>query len=476
VIALVAAFNEEDVIGQVIGDLIAQGLSVYLLDDGSTDATVEEARRFEGSGLIAVEQLVKRRRGERLGPFRWEHILGRKEELARELDGDWFLHSDADELRESPWPDRSLAEAVAAVDRLGYNAIDFRVFNFPPTRDGFARGDDLRTFFRHFEPGAVFDKLQVKCWKKHPGIDLRSTGGHDAQFPQRRVFPVRFLLRHYPIRSQAHGERKVFRERKPRFVEAERKKSWHIQYDGMEPGHRFLRSTRQLEKFDLEAARLSVWTQHRGVEEAQQLAAERERALDEARRALDEMRRARDAELRERQHVESELSRERERIVALTGDTERSGRELDELRRALAETRQAADAERERLETELARAHARIGEVERGIGAAERETAALKQELSGVRRALDEEQRAHENLRQDHARLAAEAERTRAELDQQRQALDGSRRALETTGAELHEARARLLAAEARLDDLFGSRTWRWSSPARLAWRLIGRE
>ena len=41
-----------------------------------------------------------------------------------------------------------------------------------------------------------------------------------ARFPGRKVFPIQFLLRHYPIRSQRHGETKVFTERKPRFLES----------------------------------------------------------------------------------------------------------------------------------------------------------------------------------------------------------------------------------------------------------------
>src|SRR5688500_19754661 len=41
VVALVAAFNEADVIGCVVHDLVAQGIDVHVLDDGSTDGTAE---------------------------------------------------------------------------------------------------------------------------------------------------------------------------------------------------------------------------------------------------------------------------------------------------------------------------------------------------------------------------------------------------------------------------------------------------
>src|SRR3954466_9505472 len=118
VVALLAAYNEEDVIGQTVGDLVAQGLEVYVVDHGSTDGTLAEVERFAGHGVIGVERFT----GE---GFALGAQLAHKEELARRLDADWFLHVDADELRESPWAERNLAAAVAAVDRLGYNAIDF---------------------------------------------------------------------------------------------------------------------------------------------------------------------------------------------------------------------------------------------------------------------------------------------------------------------------------------------------------------
>ena len=55
VVAIVAAYNEEDVIGQVVGDLISQGVSVYLIDDASTDQTVAAAAVFLGRGLLHIE-------------------------------------------------------------------------------------------------------------------------------------------------------------------------------------------------------------------------------------------------------------------------------------------------------------------------------------------------------------------------------------------------------------------------------------
>src|SRR6185503_9100294 len=109
--------------------------------------------------------------------------------------------------------------------------------------------------FTHWSPARALDKLQVKAWRKTAEVDLVSTGGHEARFPGRRVFPLRFLLRHYPIRGQAHGERKVFTERRPRFSAEERARGWHVQYDGVEEGASFLREPSSLTPYDPWSAR-----------------------------------------------------------------------------------------------------------------------------------------------------------------------------------------------------------------------------
>src|SRR5689334_15393955 len=102
VVAIVAAYNEADIIAQVVADLIAQGVDVYVLDDGSTDGTAAAVERFVGRGVIAVEALRAHPTAS-AAPFDWTGILARKTALARAIDADWFIHHDADEFRESPW-------------------------------------------------------------------------------------------------------------------------------------------------------------------------------------------------------------------------------------------------------------------------------------------------------------------------------------------------------------------------------------
>lgn len=225
VVAIVAMFNEADIIVPCIEALNAQGVQAYVLDDGSTDASVSLVEPLIGRGVVGLERL------ESDGSFNLTRILKRKEALASELDADWFINHDADEFRESPWLGVSLADALRRVDAAGFNAVDFALFDFWQAavgREGGGQGEG------HYSPGATYNSIQVRCWKRCPTpVDLVTSAGHDVQFPGRKTFPLRFVLKHYPIRSAEHAARKIWHERIPRFDRSERAKGWHVQYDAL---------------------------------------------------------------------------------------------------------------------------------------------------------------------------------------------------------------------------------------------------
>ncbi|MEW6720380.1 MAG: methyltransferase [Thermodesulfobacteriota bacterium] len=263
VVAIVAAYNEGDVIRHAIGDLIAQGIEVYLIDNCSTDDTVAQASAWLGKGLIRIERFPDDAGypAELRHRYAWKEILRRKEEVAATLRADWFIHHDADEFRESPWPGLTLKEAIRVADAMGYNALQFAVFNFKPVDDGFVPGTDVREHMKHYLPLPEHaSHAQVKAWK-NLGVrpEIVESGGHDILFEGRRIFPTRFLLRHYPVRGQRHGEKKVFEDRKRRFSPAEREHGWHRQYDHIEDrGHDFLCDPAGLHLYDPDAARLQI--------------------------------------------------------------------------------------------------------------------------------------------------------------------------------------------------------------------------
>jgi hypothetical protein len=348
VVAIVAAYNEADIIDQVVTDLIRQDVSVYFIDDGSTDATIDIVRAHLDRGVIGIEQTRPGTDDSSREEFDWTGILDRKAQLASDLQADWFIHNDADEFRESPWPGMTLASAIQRVDALGYNAIDSVRLDFWPVHDDFQPGDDVRSAFPFYAEPAPYDRLQVRCWKKTTTpVDLSSSGGHEVQFPERNVFPLPFLLRHYPIRSQAHGLRKVFRERRSRFTERERAIGWHVQYDTVDAGTDFIRDPATLTRFDAEAVRIDLSLRHRGLERLTTLEHEHEslrasfasqaELLSVARAETDSLRQELDGQRQELNAIRRERDDLTETSTALRQELDERGRHLAETHNAVAD-------------------------------------------------------------------------------------------------------------------------------------------
>lgn len=252
VLAVVPTFNEEDVIGQTLQYLTAQGIEVHLLDNWSTDCTVERARAFLDRGLRTIERFPADRPSD---TYDLARIMQRVEEIHAESSwASWVMLHDADERRRGPWPSVGLRDALWYVERCGFSCIDHVTLNFWPTDNEFApAGADLEEHFHHFEfsthPGHFH---QRRAWRQQrQPVLLTASGGHDVQFAHRCVYPYKFLLKHFPIRSDAHGARKVLQERMPRFNSQERDQGWHQQYDEM-PARGFVRSPNTLQRFEAE--------------------------------------------------------------------------------------------------------------------------------------------------------------------------------------------------------------------------------
>lgn len=201
-IALIAAYNEERFIAGCIEHLVGQGLEVYLLDNGSTDRTAEIAARYLHQGLIAIETVPRE------GLFMLRNLLRRKEELALAVDADWFMHVDADEIRLPPpgW-NRTLAEAFADVDALGYNAVNFQEYTFIPTKESPDHDHpDFRATMRWYYPFLPAYPHRRNAWKRQPErVDLTTEAGHQVIFPGLRMYPESFVLRHYLFLSRRHA-------------------------------------------------------------------------------------------------------------------------------------------------------------------------------------------------------------------------------------------------------------------------------
>jgi glycosyltransferase involved in cell wall biosynthesis len=254
VVALLAAYNEERFVGGCIEHLARQGLETYLIDNESTDATVEISERF---GLAGLETAPRH------GAYAWRPLLERKEALAGTVDADWFVHLDADEIRLPPRSSITLAEAIAEVDALGYNAVNFQEFTFVPTVEApdhdHPRFQETMRHYYAYSPGRP-DRLNA--WKRQDmRVALAASGGHQVSFPGLNMYPHAFPMRHYLYLSVAHAVSKyVGRHYDPAEVES----GWHRRRAALRAGDVRLLSQAELREThsddDLDAS--DAWSAH----------------------------------------------------------------------------------------------------------------------------------------------------------------------------------------------------------------------
>ena len=224
VVAILAAYNEERFIAGCLEHLFEQGVEAYLIDNCSTDRTVEIAERYLKRGLVGIETFP------RAEVHKWQQILERKEELAATLEADWFMHLDPDEIRLPPRSDRTLAQAFAEVDAQGYNAVNFMEFAFVPTKE--APDHDhphfqqtMRWYYPYQRSFPQWRPHRRNAWKRQAEkVDLAGRGGHRVRFQGLHMYPEFFKMRHYLFLSVPHALRKWVNRN---YDETEVEKGWH---------------------------------------------------------------------------------------------------------------------------------------------------------------------------------------------------------------------------------------------------------
>jgi len=208
IVALITIRNEALYLGRCLQHLHNQGVETCLIDNGSKDDSLAIAESWRDRGVFRIEHL------DYPGYFDLQSILLNEQRLAETVDADWFIHYDADEIREAPEPYLTLQTAIAEVDRQGYNAINFDEFVFLPCHDdGSFEGSDYVQEMRYYYFFEPYPMRQIKCWKRGIRLDLISTGGHRASSEVLQVFPEPFIMRHYIALSREHVIEKYTKQR-----------------------------------------------------------------------------------------------------------------------------------------------------------------------------------------------------------------------------------------------------------------------
>ncbi|MBD5550026.1 MAG: glycosyltransferase [Lachnospiraceae bacterium] len=252
VLAVIHFYNEADILERTIQYLLSQEIDLYLLDNWSDDGSYEIAERYQNDypERIYLEQFPLSGKSEN---YEWYNQLEKTEKISKELNYDWFIHYDADEMRVSPWENVTLREAIYHIDRQGYNCIENTVIDFRFTKRDSGNIFMEDTFFDFRHDRKLFD--QLKTWKKSQKVDLKSAAGHFVHITNPKAYPLKFLNRHYPLRSMEQAEKKVFQDRLPRFQKEHAERGWHGHYDSFKKAEDFIFERSQLLKWGKETFR-----------------------------------------------------------------------------------------------------------------------------------------------------------------------------------------------------------------------------
>ena len=252
-------YNEDHILAESLRHYLGLGIDLVMFDNFSTDGSLQIARGFQERrdlpGRLLEIVSVK------TDGYEWGKILRAASNYMHDRLAHyrWIMLIDADSFYFSPVRGAPLASFILACDCLGYNIIGGNLYEFYPTeRDDSAVSATLARMHYHREMPWEEKMAQEKIFRYHPGVDFYSEFGHRILRPAPRLSPVRFIYNHYPWVTYEHGLKKIFQDRKPRYVERRQNPVNHMHYLDLLPEKSDLvRNAAELSLFDLEAEQMS---------------------------------------------------------------------------------------------------------------------------------------------------------------------------------------------------------------------------
>jgi glycosyltransferase involved in cell wall biosynthesis len=222
-VAIVAIRNEAAYIANCLRDMVRNGVDVAVIDNESTDGSrsIYLGAEFSDS-LKAIRHLPFK------GAFHLEQVLNAKQALIDELETDWVIHVDADEIMHSYREGETLRAAIERMDSAGYNAIDFNEFVFLPVDFPYVPNvQSCQPLLHYYFLDPQWKKSpnrKMRAWRKDSRLTIAG-GGHRLEGGALSLAPEQLAIRHYIFRSQGHA----FAKYATRIFPAdELQKRWHL--------------------------------------------------------------------------------------------------------------------------------------------------------------------------------------------------------------------------------------------------------
>jgi hypothetical protein len=160
IVAVLAFRNEGAYLANALRHLASNGIHFALIDNESNDNSRDIAFSAEFAPYLADFTIVPFD-----GTFDLSLQLEVKARVIAGLDADWVIHCDADEIMHSHHTHETLSQAIARVDRQGFNVVDFNEFVFLPVSTPYLsdwRGLQPILSYYFFNPGAP---RLMRAWK-----------------------------------------------------------------------------------------------------------------------------------------------------------------------------------------------------------------------------------------------------------------------------------------------------------------------
>jgi glycosyltransferase involved in cell wall biosynthesis len=213
--ALLCARNELPYLRHVLPYLASEDIEVVLIDNGSTDGTLDACNKGDFPNVVHVETFPYS------GTFDLSRQLEFKWRLVKSLTSDWLIHQDADEILQGPTAWGGLRHHIEQANSGGFNVLNFSelvMLPADPSRDEILHNN--RNYY-FFEPKPM---RLMRAWKRSANLSGGKSGGHTLEGNDVNVYPHRMLLKHFIVRNQEHAYEKYLHRT---FSSADLERGWH---------------------------------------------------------------------------------------------------------------------------------------------------------------------------------------------------------------------------------------------------------